>query len=70
MIGTDYMNDPTIHNIFPSNQEKSHIAICMLQDCLDDISDEIGYKYGFNSNIYNSIRNKIYQEREKIKKFV
>jgi len=69
MIGTDYMNDPTINAIFPDREEKPHIIICMLQDCLDDISDEIGYKYGFNSNIYNSIRNKIYQEREKIKYF-
>jgi len=66
MIGTDYMNDRSLNAIFPDKREKSEIAIEILNECLDDISTEIGYEKGFNSNLYNKIRDEIYKARERI----
>lgn len=66
MIGTDYMNDRSLNAIFPDKREKSEIAIEILNESLDDISDEIGYAVGFNSDLYNKIRDEIYKAREKV----
>jgi len=66
MIGTDYMNDPTTNAIFPDKRDKSEIAIEILNECLDNISDEIGYQIGFNSDLYNKIRDMIYNSRDKL----
>ena len=66
MIGTDYMNDRSLNAIFPDKREKSEIAIEILNESLDVISDEIAYEVGFNSNLYNKIRDEIYKAREKI----
>jgi hypothetical protein len=68
MIGTDYMNDRSLNAIFPDKREKSEIAIEILNECLDDISTEIGYEKGFNSNLYNKIRDEIYKARDQINK--
>lgn len=68
MIGTNYMNDRSLNAIFPDKREKSEIAIEILNECLDDISTEIGYEKGFNSNLYNKIRDEIYKARDQINK--
>ena len=68
MIGTDYMNDRSFNAFFPDKREKSEIAIEILNECLDDISTEIGYEKGFNSNLYNKIRDEIYKARDQINK--
>ena len=70
MIGTDYMNDNTIHAIYPVTKDKNEIAIEILNECLDDISDEISYQAGIkiNSDLYVKIRQMIYKAREHINK--
>ena len=70
MIGTDYMNDNTIHSIYPVTKDKNEIAIEILNECLDDISDEISYQAGIkiNSDLYVKIRQMIYKAREHINK--
>lgn len=66
MIGTDYMNDRSLNAIFPDKRDKSEIAIEILNECLDNTLDEIGYEKGFNSYLFNKIKNEIYKAREKI----
>ena len=70
MIGTDYMNDNAIHSIYPVTKDKNEIAIEILNECLDDISDEISYQAGIkiNSDLYVKIRQMIYKAREQINK--
>ena len=70
MIGTDYMNNNTIHSIYPVTKDKNEIAIEILNECLDDISDEISYQAGIkiNSDLYVKIRQMIYKAREQINK--
>jgi len=68
MIGTDYMNDPTTNAIFPDKRDKSEIAIEILNECLDDISDEILYQAGIkiHSELYIKILKMIYKTRDKV----
>ena len=68
MIGTNYMNDKSLNAIFPDKREKSEIAIEILNEILDVISDEIAYEVGCNSDLYNKIRDQIYKARDQINK--
>ena len=65
MIGTDYMNDPTIHDIFPCKKEKWEIDIELLNECIDDILDEVMYSTG-NMKLVNKLAEHVYTVREKM----
>lgn len=68
MIGSDYMNDNTIHAIYPfQNSEVDNLknTIEKLYDLLDETLEEIWYQSG-ESALYKKVRERIIRERNPI----
>lgn len=65
MIGTDYMNDNSIHSIYPVKKDKYEIAIELLNECIDDILDEVMYTTG-DMELVNKLAGHVYDVRDKL----
>jgi hypothetical protein len=68
MIGSDYMNDNSIHAIFPHKNEIETLKlnIEILKDFIDDTLDEIGDHLGYNDELYKLVDRMRYKLSEEL----
>lgn len=68
MIGSDYMNDNSIHAIFPHKNEIETLKlnIEILKDFIDDTVDEIQHHVGYDHYLYKIVDEMRYKLSEKL----
>jgi hypothetical protein len=68
MIGSDYMNDNSIHAIFPHKNEIETLKlnIEILKDFIDDTVDEIQHHVGYDHDLYKLVDRMRYKLADKL----
>ena len=68
MIGSDYMNDNSIHAIFPQKNEIETLKlnIEILKDFIDDTVDEIQHHVGYDDALYKLVDKMRYKLADKL----
>jgi len=68
MIGSDYMNDNSIHAIFPHKNEIETLKlnIEILKDFIDDTVDEIQHHLGYDHELYKLVDRMRYKLADKL----
>lgn len=68
MIGSDYMNDNSIHAIFPHKNEIETLKlnIEILKDFIDDTVDEIQHHLGYDHDLYKLVDRMRYKLADKL----
>ena len=68
MIGSDYMNDNSIHAIFPQKNEIETLKlnIEILKDFIDDTVDEIQHHLGYDHDLYKLVDRMRYKLADKL----